>query len=72
MLVGSVKPLKSNQLKYSLIAMGIIDDLVFANIDQHNYHHMVINAGRIKQDLAHIDEQLSIAQSKEKMYDMIC
>ena len=52
---------------------GIIDDLVFANIDQDNYHYMVINAGRIKEDLAHIDAQISNAKSKGKdvRYDFI-
>ena len=52
---------------------GIIDDLVFANIDKDNHHYMVINAGRIKEDLDHIDEQLSMAQSKGKdvRYDFI-
>jgi len=75
-LVGSVKPLKSNQVKYSLMCNpngGIIDDLVFANIDKDDYHYMVINAGRITEDLAHINTQLSSFQSKGKdvRYDFI-
>ena len=52
---------------------GIIDDLVFANIDQDDYHYMVINAGRINQDLSHIDSELSSFKSRGKdvRYDFI-
>ena len=52
---------------------GIIDDSVFANIDQDDYHYMVINAGRINEDLAHIDSELSSFNSRGKdvRYDFI-
>lgn len=68
-IVGSAKPLKTNQVKYSLLCNangGIIDDLVFANIEEEDYHYMVINAGRIPQDLAHFDDELSSFTSKGK------
>lgn len=64
-LVSSVSPLKTNQLKYSLMLNkngGIIDDLVFGNCNQSTndeHHYMVINAGRITEDLQHINHQLS-------------
>eukprot|EP01084_Bolivina_argentea_P023509 43856_1 len=75
-LVGSAKPLKQNQVKYTLMCNangGVIDDLVFANISDQNYHYMVINAGRIKEDLTHIDDELSSFASKGKdcSYDFI-
>ena len=75
-MVGSVQPLKSNQVKYSLMCNqdgGVIDDLVFANIDSEDYHYMVINAGRIKEDLSHIDDELSsfTSNGKDCRYEMI-
>merc|ERR1719300_310612 len=75
-LVGSVQPLKRNQLKYSLMCNangGIIDDLIFANIEEEDYHFMVINAGRIPQDLAHFDDELSsfTSNGKDVSYEMI-
>eukprot|EP01084_Bolivina_argentea_P064325 117331_1 len=75
-LVGSAKPLKPNQVKYSLMCNqdgGIIDDLVFANIAENDYHYMVINAGRIAEDLSHIDDELNSFEAKGKncRYDFI-
>merc|ERR1719474_7995 len=75
-LVGSAKPLKANQVKYSLMCNangGVIGDLVFANIEQEDYHYMVINAGRIPEDLAHFNDELSSFTSKGKdcHYEMI-
>jgi len=75
-LVGSVSPLKANQVKYSLLCNangGVIDDLVFANIEHDDYHYMVINAGRIPQDLAHFDDELSsfTANGKDCRYEVM-
>ena len=65
--MGSVNPLKKNQAKYSLMTNdkgGIIDDLVFVNrTEEHNCHYMVINAGRIAEDLEHIDHAITKATS---------
>jgi len=67
-LVGNIGILKSNQVKYSLMLNnngGIIDDLVIANrSDDLNCHYMVINAGRITQDLNHINNEMDIFKSK--------
>ena len=57
-LVSSIKPLKENQVKYTLMCNehgGAIDDLVVSNrSNDYNYHYMVINAGRTNEDLEHI------------------
>jgi aminomethyltransferase len=66
-VVGSVKPLKDMQCKYSLMLNtrgGIIDDLILMNRSVDDVHYVVINAGRITEDIEHIDEQLSAKKSQ--------
>jgi len=72
LVISQLKPLKCCQVKYSLMCNnngGVIDDLVLANREDKNLHYVVINAGRVKEDLQHMKEQLK-KMKKEKNWDV--
>jgi aminomethyltransferase len=71
-IVSAVEPVKAKHVKYSLLTNergGTIDDLVFANREDQDHIYMVINAGRVKEDLAHMKDQLARAKRKKMDVD---
>lgn len=60
LIVGSVKALKRNQTRYSLITNdqgGVIDDTVVTRREDHMY--VVVNAGRVDVDLPYFRQKIA-------------
>ncbi|MES1908101.1 MAG: hypothetical protein MHM6MM_001102 [Cercozoa sp. M6MM] len=61
-VVSSVKALKPGQGRYTLITNdkgGLIDDAIVTRAASDDHHILVVNAARIKEDLAHLDAMIA-------------